>query len=1096
MLSIPIVRDALRTAAVSALMCSTCLALPEFQKLHVFTATSPSSYKGRLLRGSSGKFYGTSNSGGSHGKGTVYTVNSVGEVGIVASFNGSNGSAPYGGLVVGTDGDYYGTTSDGGIGTSVVVNGAGTFHYGGTVFRLTPDGEITTLANFTGPNGLTPVAELVIGPDGNFYGTTQRGGNAMAGTELGKGTVFRLTPGGNLSTLVNFNGNNGATPGPLIVGRDGNLYGVTSSGGNSNSGTIFRMQPSGAFTTLVHFNGTNGGVPLGLVYGADGNFYGTTNSGGGNYYGTFFRMTSSGAFTTLASFNSTTGRNPTSPLTLLPDGSFMGASRDGIFKVTPAGSITHLASLNETNGMGCHGLVPGWDGELYGATESGGSAGVGTVFNVTPAGEFTVLANFHNPDGVSPRAGLATGPYNRLYGTTEFGGIANQGTIFSITPSGGFETLMSFDGRNGMFPYAELTPGPDGSLYGSTLGSQTTTVTYPEDFQVFGSIFKITPSIPLEFSSLVRFDKSNGALPADGLTLGGDGNIYGTTGGGPWVNHSGSFFRMTPEGDLTTLIQFDYSTSGRFPTGKLATDAEGNFYGCTRDGGSSQYGTVFKVDPAGNRTTLINFNGNNGRNPQGVVADSSGNLYGTTGADSSSASHGTVFKITKSGIFSTLLTFNNISHGSHPGRLTLGPDGNFYGAACYGGSSSSTGQAGSGTVFRISPAGAFTILHNFEGTDGRAPNDALVFGPDGHLYGTTLYGGVSTEGADVGQGSIYRMHFGPEVTTQPPSAPYLPDVTLNAMIDPRGYDTTVSFQIGTDPWMNNVSTVSAGVVPAGSSSSTVQAVASNLLPDTGYYFRVVASNAENPVLQLGETMYFSTQAVLVVEDPAGNEIANGSKPLSFGTVTRGKSEDRFITLGNGSEGVALTSVDVAIEGPDASSFSIVSMPPASMAPGDSETIALRFSPGTSGKKSALLTIHSNDPYRNPFEMQLIGTGTEPIPEIAIQQPLGSNLADGTAKKSFGTVKIGKSGAAKIFTIRNTGTGTLGKLTLSKDGKHRDDFIVGPLAKTSLAPGASVTFKVTFKPSVKGTRNAAIHIKSNDADENPFDIKLTGMGSGS
>ena len=102
--------------------------------------------------------------------------------------------------------------------------------------------------------------------------------------------------------------------------------------------------------------------------------------------------------------------------------------------------------------------------------------------------------------------------------------------------------------------------------------------------------------------------------------------------------------------------------------------------------------------------------------------------------------------------------------------------------------------------------------------------------------------------------------------------------------------------------------------------------------------------------------------------------------------------------------------------------------------------------------------------------------------------------DGTAKKSFGTVKVGKAGTAKIFTIKNTGTANLTGLAITKDGKQKAEFIVGPLAKTSLAAGASASFKVTFKPTAKGTRSAAIHIKSNDANENPFDIKLTGAGA--
>jgi hypothetical protein len=116
------------------------------------------------------------------------------------------------------------------------------------------------------------------------------------------------------------------------------------------------------------------------------------------------------------------------------------------------------------------------------------------------------------------------------------------------------------------------------------------------------------------------------------------------------------------------------------------------------------------------------------------------------------------------------------------------------------------------------------------------------------------------------------------------------------------------------------------------------------------------------------------------------------------------------------------------------------------------------------------------------------------PDVAVQQPAGSDLADGTAKKSFGTVKLGKTGAAKTFTIKNTGTTNLTKLAIKVSGTGKNDFIVSPLGKTNLAAGAATTFKVTFKPTAKGARKAALQVVSNDPDENPFDIKLVGEGA--
>ena len=115
-------------------------------------------------------------------------------------------------------------------------------------------------------------------------------------------------------------------------------------------------------------------------------------------------------------------------------------------------------------------------------------------------------------------------------------------------------------------------------------------------------------------------------------------------------------------------------------------------------------------------------------------------------------------------------------------------------------------------------------------------------------------------------------------------------------------------------------------------------------------------------------------------------------------------------------------------------------------------------------------------------------------EIGVAQPADTELIDGKTKKSFGTVKVGRSSSARIHTITNFGSSKLTGLAITKTGSQKGDFIVSAPAKTSLAPGSSTTFKIVFKPKAKGTRDAAIHIKSNDSNENPFDIKLTGQGA--
>ena len=124
----------------------------------------------------------------------------------------------------------------------------------------------------------------------------------------------------------------------------------------------------------------------------------------------------------------------------------------------------------------------------------------------------------------------------------------------------------------------------------------------------------------------------------------------------------------------------------------------------------------------------------------------------------------------------------------------------------------------------------------------------------------------------------------------------------------------------------------------------------------------------------------------------------------------------------------------------------------------------------------------------------IGSSVVKAPEINVYQPSTSKLGDGKTTKSFGTVVVGKTGTARKFIIKNTGNATLKNLAIKKDGSNKNDFVTGALSKTSLAAGESASFNVSFKPSAKGTRTAAIHIASNDADENPFDIKLSGEGA--
>jgi uncharacterized repeat protein (TIGR03803 family) len=235
-----------------------------------------------LVQGTDGNFYGTTNIGGAKNNGTVFKITAGGTLTTLYSFSftGGGGDGPTGGLVQGTDGNFYGTTMSGGtIGV-------------GTVFKMTPAGTLTTLHSFDGTDGAYPFAGLIQATDGNFYGTTFQGGT-HSGVTIG-GTVFKITSAGTLTTLHSFCSQTGCTDGSypyarLVQGTDANFYGTTAEGGTD--GTVFKITPGGILTTLHRFDFTDGAGPLGgLLQATNGDFYGTTPTGGAQGDGTVFSL--------------------------------------------------------------------------------------------------------------------------------------------------------------------------------------------------------------------------------------------------------------------------------------------------------------------------------------------------------------------------------------------------------------------------------------------------------------------------------------------------------------------------------------------------------------------------------------------------------------------------------------------------------------------------------------------------------------------------------------------------------------------------------------------------------------------------------------
>jgi uncharacterized repeat protein (TIGR03803 family) len=373
-------------------------------------------------------------------------------------------------------------------------------------------------------------------------------------------------------------------------------------------------------------------------------------------------------------------------------------------------TFTTLHSFDSTDGAyPTAGLVEATNGNLYGITGSGGGGGYGTVFEITPSGRVTTLHSFHGTDGANPYVhapGLVQASDGNFYGTTQAGGAENRGTVFKITPSGTLTTLHNF--RDGANPFAGLVQATDGNFYGTTKNGGASG---------YGTIFKTTPRGAL--TTLHDFDSHDGANPEAGLVQGTDGNFYGTTAGGG-ANNDGTVFQLTPSGTLTTLYSFcpgGYPcTDGTNPEAGLVQGTDGNFYGTTAEGGSAACdggcGTVFKITPSGNLTTLYTFcsqsNCADGVGPEApLVQATDGNFYGTTlygpGEDRNS---GTVFEITPSGNLTTLYAFcsqSNCTDGYIPyAGLVQATNGNFYGTTTYGGASSACMGVACGTVFKLS----------------------------------------------------------------------------------------------------------------------------------------------------------------------------------------------------------------------------------------------------------------------------------------------------------------------------------------------------------------------------------------------------------
>ncbi|MGO8672053.1 MAG: choice-of-anchor tandem repeat GloVer-containing protein [Capsulimonadaceae bacterium] len=792
-----------------------------------------------LIQASDGSYYGTTWSGGSSGKGTVYRITPSGVVNILHNFDdgtvADDGFNPYAALIQASDGYFYGTTTGGGSVGS------------GTVFRITPSGVVTILHSFgdgtVADDGYKPYANLLQASDGNFYGTTAFGGS------FDGGLVFRITPSGVTSILHNFA--DGTVPydgcypvAGLIQATDGNLYGIASAGGYGN-GTAFRMDLSGNVTVLHEFrdgsvanDGTdNGYTDVGFIQGIDGTLYGPTSLGGAAGAGTFFQIDLSA-----------TPSTPVAPVELdatagnaqivLSWNAAVGAgpSNYNVYRGTAAGSesAAAIATGVTSTGFADTGLANGTS--YYYEVAAVNSVGTSAMSNEASAQPSSALPV--SPTDLTATPGNATvslawtasagaTSYNVYRGTSTSGesataiaagitaptyagtGLANGTTYFftvnAVNPSGtsgasnealatpwygapSAPTALSAVSANAQI---SLTWGPaaGATAYNVYMGTAP------------GSESPLPVATGVTSTGYTRTGMANGvtyyftvdALNASG-TSGPSNEAFATPIGGPPSAPAGLTATSSSGALILSWSSAASATSydvyiGTAPGGEGANPVQWTsetsviisgltnlqYYYCrvaaVNADGLSPLSREASNSPI--LETILHYYGdgtvgNDGSQPNGLIEDASGDFYGTT-PDGGAAGEGTVFQIDPSGNETILHSFGDgtvPNDGSSPeAGLVLGTDGNFYGATFYGGTTAVAGQSGSGsgTVFRITPAGAVTILHSFgDGAvtnDGSNPQAALIQASDGNFYGTTYYGGsTATAGeSETGNGVVFRI---------------------------------------------------------------------------------------------------------------------------------------------------------------------------------------------------------------------------------------------------------------------------------------------------------------------------------------------------
>jgi uncharacterized repeat protein (TIGR03803 family) len=1082
----------------------------DFKRVYTFPGTSASAPSGRVPAGGlhydgAGNLWGTTSLGGAHSYGTVFKYN-IGEGTLtnVVHFSGNTvqpnaikGSDAISALVPDGNGFLWGVTS-------YIGYTAGN----GSVFKVDmATGTATTVLEFSNNGatnkGINPQGPLTSDGAGNLWGVTISGG------ALNRGTVFKISSAtGALTTVLQFGNLTGANANVyspwngLTHDGEGNLWGIATTGGTATPWVVYKVRISDGALTKVAEQATGGisykgNTPLaGLAGNAISPWlWGTTSAGGANNLGTLFRHNpSTGEHNTVIHFTGTTGTalgaKPNGRVFVDASGVVWGTTENGgafgsttgygtIFKYDPTpGTFTTVQSFN--SGIRPKGDLVGMsDGFIWGTTSNGISGSVGTVFKIDPATH--VVSTVHNftsatssTNGSEPVGRLVEDASGFVWGVAQKGGASSNGMLFKINvASGAFTPLRSFTSSSNQ-QSGDLVMDASGNLYGSNTSR----------------IFKYVPSTST-FADVFITDYPGGKeVKVANLyrTSTGEIRFLGTEGvqelASPNQNYpvpQAVIYQVDPNTNVVSKLRVlatgivGPSTPADLPTvGGLYEHSDGNFYGITHSSG-----TTPDLKPAGGGM---------------IYRVSTGPLAMTLPYSSPSAS--TIFTLI-SGTTVTLRGYANPNGNAINCQFEWGPTtqlGNvvnvnlnantpvgpgFKGGLC---EAVLTGLSANTTYFfrlrATSSDGATTYGPIRSIQTGAAVASAAARIRVESPIGQPLTGNLNK--LDLGrhrvgsshQQSIVARNLGPGIAgvseltglTATISGPHASEFVITTPFDLTQLSTTSSMSTG----------MIVTFTPSGGGIRTAT-------------LTITSNDADNGSFEIPLTGEGLLQPEIEVDSPAPLALQSDEDKYDFGGGAVNQGTHRTFTIRN-TGNAPLGNLSVMVAGIHTRDFAVTRQPPASIAPGSSGTFAVTFTPSLVGARSATLQITSDDEDENPFIIPIGGSGVIG-PEIQVFDDT-HELTDGVS--TLAHVTLTENGSfSRVITIRNIGSANLTGISLSLVGANAADFFYGPVA-SSVAAGEQTTFNLTFSPQSPGVKSATLRIASNDSDENPFDILLSGI----